>query len=74
MRGRVSAFDDARGLGTIESGDNAYPFHCTQIADGTRTIEVGADVTFELTPGHLGRYEATQVQRRSDARSIPATK
>jgi cold shock CspA family protein len=62
MRGRVVAFDDHVGLGEIEVDDGTrYPFHCTRIADGTRTIAVGTPVTFDLAPGHLGRYEATAV-------------
>lgn len=59
------AFDDPRGLGTIEADGVEHPFHCTQIADGTRTIEVGTMVTFDLRPGHLGRYEAVEVKKLS---------
>jgi cold shock CspA family protein len=53
--GRVASFDPARGLG--EDG-TAFGFHATAIADGSRTIEVGAVVTFTVAPGHRGRYEA----------------
>ena len=60
--GRVVAFDEVRGLGEIESGDRRYPFHCTEIADGTRTIAIGAAVTFEISPGKLGRWEATTIR------------
>ena len=56
--GIVVEFDEARGLGVVEAGADRYPFHCTQIADGTRTIEVGAAVTFEVRPGGMGRWEA----------------
>jgi cold shock CspA family protein len=62
--GVVVGFDEARGLGAVESGGRTFPFHCTQIADGTRTIEVGATVTFEVRPGHLGRWEAAAVAKR----------
>ncbi len=62
MRGTVTEFDDPRGLGVVTSEDGTtYPFHCTQIADGTRTIDVGAAVTFTVRPGHLGRWEAAQL-------------
>jgi cold shock CspA family protein len=62
LRGRVSAFDDPKGLGTITAEDGqTYLFHCTQIADGTRTIGVGQAVRFELLP-KLGRYEATAIE------------
>ena len=58
-QGTVVAFDEHRGLGEIETGEGAhFPFHCTAIADGTRTIDVGALVTFDLAPGGLGRWEA----------------
>lgn len=59
MLGTVVEFDEARGLGHIVADGTGYPFHCTAIADGTRTIEVGASVAFEVRPGGLGRWEAT---------------
>jgi len=62
MRGTVDVFDASTGLGRISGADGAsYPFHSTVIADGTRTIEVGAAVEFEVVPGHLGRWEAAAV-------------
>jgi cold shock CspA family protein len=62
MSGRVTAFDEPRGLGTITADDGQpYLFHCTQIADGSRTIAVGQAVRFELLP-KLGRYEATAIE------------
>ena len=43
LTGTVTEFDDAAGLGTITSDDGTtYAFHCTAIADGTRTIANGA--------------------------------
>jgi cold shock CspA family protein len=60
MRGTVVAFDEHVGLGEVAGEDGRrYGFHCTQIADGTRVIAVGADVSFEVMPGHLGRWEAS---------------
>ena len=64
MEGRVTAFDEPRGLGTIESDGTEYPFHCTAILDGTRTIPVGAEVTFEVRPAGLGCWEATEIAPR----------
>jgi cold shock CspA family protein len=62
--GVVIEFDEHRGLGVIASGDGTrYPFHCTQIADGSRTIEPGAEVTFEIVAGVLGKREATAIAR-----------
>lgn len=64
MQGVVSEFDEAAGLGTVTRDDGSqHPFHCTQIADGTRTIEVGARVRFELRPWHQGRWEAVGIER-----------
>lgn len=59
MRGVVTAFDPERGLGTVVSdAGRELPFHCTAVADGSRSVEVGTAVVFEAAPGHLGRYEA----------------
>lgn len=64
MNGTVTAFDEAVGIGTITADDGmAYPFHCTQISDGTRTIGVGIAVAFDLI-GRLGRYEASNIRPR----------
>jgi CspA family cold shock protein len=63
MRGRVTEFDETRGLGTITADDGrTYPFHCTQITDGTRQIDTGQAVRFELLP-KLGRYEAGVIDK-----------
>jgi cold shock CspA family protein len=60
--GRVVEFDDVRGLGVIEtSGGERYGFHCTAIADGTRTIAVGTPVRFDVVAGHLGLWEAASI-------------
>lgn len=64
MNGTVVGFDEARGLGTIEAGEQRYPFHCTVLLDGTRTVAVGTKVTFEVAPGHLGTWEATRISSR----------
>jgi cold shock CspA family protein len=57
--GVVVAFDEAVGLGTVRADDGSeFGFHCTQIADGTRTIAAGARVRFDVAPGHRGLWEA----------------
>ena len=62
MRGVVTAFDPAVGLGVVTADDGARrPFHCVEIADGSRLIEVGQSVEFELLP-KLGRYEAAAIR------------
>jgi hypothetical protein len=63
MTGRVVAFDERRGLGVIESGDGTrFGFHCTRIADGSRTIGVNASVVFVAVPGQLGQWEAAAIK------------
>ena len=60
--GSVVAFDPRRGLGEIEEHDGTRrPFHCTQVADGSRTVPVGATVRYVLVPGSLGAWEASEV-------------
>ncbi|HEX2275356.1 MAG TPA: cold shock domain-containing protein [Acidimicrobiales bacterium] len=60
--GTVAAFDEHKGLGTVRADDGReLPFHCTRIADGSRTIDVGARVTFSVVAGHRGQWEAADV-------------
>lgn len=57
--GTVVAFDPHVGYGTVIDQDGTeHSFHLTAIADGSRSIEVGAVVAFEVVAGHLGRWEA----------------
>ena len=63
--GTVTSFEGDRGLGTVAEEDGTpFDFHCTAIADGTRDIEVGRPVSFEVRPGHRGRLEARRVVKR----------
>ena len=72
-RGVVRSFDAAAGYGTVvETPDPAtgaggepgeWFFHCTAIADGTRTIDEGAAVAFTLAYGHRGRREGRDLRR-----------
>lgn len=61
MTGTVVSFDRHIGLGELLGDDGVrLPFHCIEIADGSRDIAVGARVRF----GHrlkLGRVEAAQL-------------
>ncbi len=53
--GVVVEFDEHVGLGTVEAETHErYPFHCTQISDGSRTIAVGTTVTFNVVLRHKG--------------------
>ena len=57
--GRVVEFDAEAGLGVVaDTAGRRYPFHCTAIADGTRTIGIGQMVRFTVAPAHGGRLEA----------------
>jgi hypothetical protein len=82
--GTVVAFDQAAGLGDVETAGagaaraggaagagggprpSRFPFHCTQIADGSRTVAVGTRVTFGLLAGRAGRWEAADLRPASD--------
>jgi hypothetical protein len=65
----VTAFDDNVGLGLVRLDSSGaweraeeLSFHCTSIADGTRTVTVGAHVSVVVVPGRMGRYEAVDVR------------
>jgi cold shock CspA family protein len=58
LKGTITAFDERVGLGTI---DDRYAFHCTAIADGSRTIAVGTEVEFEVVAARNGRWEAAAI-------------
>lgn len=78
--GEVASFDDTTGLGSIALGrvdgldgadgaDRAhdlvmFSFHCTQIADGSRTVAIGTKVRFKVIPANLGRFEAGSIEPR----------
>lgn len=65
LRGEVAEFDEAAGLGTVRAQDGAmHPFHCTAVADGSRAIAVGTEVTFRLLPARGGRIEAVELVSR----------
>lgn len=61
--GVVTEFDEHRGTGTLRCVDGRELFfHCTAIAGGSRTIDVGTKVSFSVVPGHRGRWEAADVE------------
>ncbi len=72
--GVVSAFDRSAGYGTIAEHPliagvdssvgptGEWFFHCSEIADGSRSMEPITEVTFRLVPGHMGRLEAHDVR------------
>jgi cold shock CspA family protein len=67
MKGRVESFDDRRGDGLVRSdGGQGFYFHCVNIADGSRSIDVGQLVSAKRAVGHLGRDEAFSIEKRFD--------
>ena len=66
--GAVVAFDEAGGYGTVAGAgtEHRWFFHCTAIADGSRTIAVGTPVQFQVAAGRMGRYEAIALRPADD--------
>ena len=63
LRGRVAAYDDHKGYGYLEvDGGGRLFFHCTAIADGSRTIPVGVEVEYEAVTDPRGKPEAAAVR------------
>ena len=61
-RGTVTSFDESAGLGQIADVDGVdHPFHCIEIADGSRSIQVGVEVGFDLL-AKFGRWEAANIR------------
>ncbi|MEY4632942.1 MAG: hypothetical protein RLZ18_314 [Actinomycetota bacterium] len=62
LEGVVTQFDEYVALGEItDTSGRVWPFHCVSIADGTRTINVGAQVQFE-TAWRVARVEAVEIR------------
>lgn len=72
--GTVGDFDELVGLGHIDVAGRSAPgggrlrFHCTQIADGSRSIPVGIHVSFVVIPGRGGSWEAGDVRPSGSGR------
>ena len=62
MHGVVADWDEHAGYGTISADDGTELFfHCTALVDGSRTTDVGAQVSFDVVAGRLGRWEAENI-------------
>lgn len=59
--GTVDSFDEAAGLGQVSNADGAWMFHCTTVADGSRSIAPSTTVAFTVAAGGPGRWEAFAV-------------
>lgn len=63
-RGTVVAFSSERGAGFVEEEEGGrWPFHCAELADGSRSVPVGAPVVFTLKAGLGGELEAIRLVR-----------
>lgn len=61
-RGTVTSFDEYVGLGVLEDSEgHTYPFHCIEIASGSRDIALGAVVAFDVL-AKFGRFEAANLR------------
>lgn len=61
--GVVDSFDVDVGLGVIRADTGQrFDFHAAELTDGTRVVDVGVGVTFELLP-RFGRFQAGRVAR-----------
>jgi hypothetical protein len=62
MLGTVTAFDAHVGLGDITMTDGSVVmFHCAEIADGSRKIEVGTEVECDVVM-KFSRAEARAIR------------
>jgi cold shock CspA family protein len=68
VKGRVEVFDEHRGDGLVrtDEGEGLY-FHCVNIADGSRSIAVGERVSVNRAVGRLGRDEAVEIAKATEA-------
>ncbi len=60
--GVIATFDAAKGLGIVMADQQAFPFHATAIANGTRQIALGDTVTFVIRFAAGGRVEAGNIR------------
>jgi cold shock CspA family protein len=65
MTGVVVSYDEPVGIGVVRDNESnvEYPFHCTQITDGTRTINAGESVTFTVNQARPKGPEAYEITK-----------
>lgn len=70
-RGTVERFDDHVGAGTVvDSVDGQeWWFHCTRLANPSRSIDIGATVMFQVATGPTG-LEAVEVTEAAEPPSL----
>ncbi len=63
LAGTVTEFDSDKGLGTVTAADGtSFLFHVIEIADGTRSVDVGQAVRFHPLP-KFGRFQASGLHK-----------
>ncbi len=63
LTGTVTAFDAAKGLGTVtDDAGTAFMFHVIEIVDGTRSVDVGQRVSFQPL-AKFGRFQAGKIRK-----------
>ncbi len=63
LPGTVTQFDSGRGLGTVTAENGTeYVFHVIEIADGTRSIDVGQAVRFQPL-AKFGQFQACKLRK-----------
>ncbi len=66
IEGVVEEFDAYRGVGVVRArGGERLFFHCVEIADGSRSIDVGTPVRARRAAGQRGDDEARVVTAQS---------
>jgi hypothetical protein len=70
--GEVLQFDSLVGSGVVSDGTQTWPFHCTQISGGSRTVPSGTPVRFDIAVGLPGVWEARDLRAPSGAFLCPA--
>jgi cold shock CspA family protein len=58
----VASFNPVAGIGMLTSAEGEWPFHCTQLLDGARTVPVGQLVLFDVVAGAPGQWEAVRLR------------
>lgn len=61
--GVVEAYDSHEGLGWIAADGHRFLFHCAELLDGTREVEVGRRVRF-VVAHRFGHVEASEIEKR----------
>jgi cold shock CspA family protein len=72
ITGHVESFDDHRGDGMVRSDDGErFYFHCVEITNGSRHLDVGVRVTARRAVGHVGRDEAFEITEIFGDETLP---